>query len=147
MKKRVPELDWHTFQMPFNTKPSTRGGHDVLLLFKKDGADRKPIEDAAFRWVMWLTNKPNMEELTRYIGFIAARSDIDNNKLFENDPDMQLYAEQFQYTRSSNDVNVPRENEIHQAMIAEMQAACLGKKEPKQAWDDAVQRAQPLLEG
>ena len=140
--EEVAEIDgkWGIAPLPRGEEEaSVLGGMDVIILEQSE----HKAEAAAFL-EYWLGDEVQ-KDWASSLGFIPVRQSLYEDPEFQNDPTIQVFADQLAVSRSRP--TIPEAGEIDDLFGQAVQAALSGAKTPQQALDEAAAAAAEILAG
>lgn len=129
---------------PADKQPGTPTGGGNLYLFK---ASPKGNQDAAWKFVQWMTTPEREVQWTKDTGYVAPRKSAWDTPAMKDyvakTPQVTVARDQLQYAQ--NELGTHNMAEVQTILSNALQAAITGQQQPKAALDSAQQQAEAIL--
>lgn len=138
IKQDNPDLKYAVAPYPVGKQAATLATTDHIVMMKS--AKNK---QAAWKWIDYVTNKQHSEEWNKFIGFIPYRKSGLSDPTFTSDPNFKVLLDETKHAHTYP--TLPEWPQVDNLIANAVQAALAGKKQPKEALDDAAKKVDEIL--
>jgi multiple sugar transport system substrate-binding protein len=138
IKKEKPDLAYAVAPYPVGKQGGTLATTDHIVMLKT-AKDKK----ASWKWIDYVTDKKHSQEWNQYIGFIPYRKSGLEDPNFTTDPNFKVLINEAKNGHAYP--TLPEWPQIDNLIANAVQQALAGKKQPKEALDDAAKKVDEIL--
>lgn len=130
LRNDAPDLKWNVIPIPVDKVNASCLGGEAICITKDADAE------ACFEFIKYLCGPEISSDYAKSITKFSPRSDVDNDAVWGDDPQMKVFADGMAYTFPRGPY--PKWTEVDNVIIEACHSAITGQKTPEDACKDAA---------